>query len=184
MHTPTESEFQSFLFILNIHKHLVKNLGELFTGKDYSAHDNSKLEEPEKTPYTLRFIRKLNKEENPQWEEGKQHHFATNDHHVEYWKYYAKSEMPEDRLLEAIIDMMAAKFQYNLCPEVEDYVRIGEFDIDYEKLEGKLKEFLKKPEMYFFKDRYLSEYDEKQKMFINSKLSEFQKSYNKDHIEL
>ena len=92
--------------------------------------------------------------------------------------------MPEERLLEAIVDMMAAKFQYALCPEVEDYVRMNEFDIDYDKLKEKIDTFLTKPEMYFFKDAFLSEYSDEQKSFINSKLNEYNKAFNDMHKEL
>lgn len=180
---PTNDELQEFTYILNIHKHLVKYLGELFNGADYSLHDNSKFSEPELIPYTLRFIRKLKGDQNPKWKEAKNHHFQNNDHHIEYWKYHNK-DMPMDRLSEAVVDMMAAKFQYQLHPEIVEIVRIDGYTIDYEKLVEGLREYLKKPEMYFFLDTFLDEYNEDQKRIIAAKLKEFNVKFNGDRSEL
>jgi len=183
MAPPTDAEYEEFRYILKIHKSLVVYLGKIFHDKDYSTHDYSKLSEPELTPYTLRFIRGFDAE-NPGWEEAKKHHFSTNDHHIEYWKYYAKKEMPDERLSEAVIDMMAAKFQYNLCKEVVDYVRVNKYEVEATKLVEKVTEFLRKPEMYFFLDKYLSEYSDEQKKVINIKLQDYKNKFSKLHEEL
>ena len=183
MALPTNQEYDEFRYILNIHKSLVSYLGKIFNAKDYSTHDFSKLSEPELTPYTVRFIRGFDVE-NPGWKEAKEHHFSNNDHHIEYWKYYAKKEMPDERLSEAVIDMMAAKFQYNLCKEVVNYVRVNQFEVDNVKLIEKVNEFLRKPEMYFFLDKYLSEYSDEQKKVINSKLQDYKKKFSNLHEEL
>ena len=181
---PTPEEYNEFLYITKMHKYLVKYLGALLNDADYTSHDNSKLQEPELTPYTLRFVKKLSSTENPGWKGAKEHHFSINDHHIEHWKYYAHSEMPIDRLLEAVIDMMAANFQYNLCKEVTEIARKNKTEFDEEKLLSKLNEFLMKPVMFSFEDRFLSEYSDEQKGMINEILAGFKHKYQKLQKEL
>lgn len=174
---PTPEELEEFRYITTIHKHLVKYLGELFNGADYTDHDNSKFRDPEITPYTLRFIRMLRGDQNPKWEEAKLHHFHNNNHHIEYWKHHQKP-MPMERLVEAVVDMMAAKFQYQLNPGIVEEVRIDRYTINHGKLIEHMREYLRKPEMYVFLDRFLTEYDEDQKRIINQKLNEFKRKFN------
>ena len=183
--TPTPEEYNEFLYITKMHKYLVKYLGALFNNADYTSHDDSKLQEPELTPYTLRFVKKLTNTENPGWKSAKKHHFSINDHHIEYWKYHAHSEMPLDRLSEAVIDMMAANFQYNHCKEVTEIARkSSKTEFDEKVLESKLHEFLMKPVMFSFEDRFLSEYSDKQKVVIREMLAGFKLKYQKPQKEL
>ena len=182
--SPTPEEYNEFVYITKMHKYLVKYLGAMFNDADYSKHDDSKFQEPELTPYTLRFVGKLKHAENPGWKDAKEHHFSINDHHIEYWKYYANSEMPLHRLQEAVVDMMAANFQYNLCKEVTEITRINETEFDAEKLKAKLHKFLIKPVMYSFQDQFLSEYSEEQKRTITEMLNNFKVRYHHLHKEL
>ena len=174
---PTQLEYDEFTYITKMHKYLVKYLGKIFNNSDYTSHDDSKFLEPELTPYTLQFVSKVKRVENPRWKEAKEHHFSTNNHHIEFWKYYAKEEMPLERLAEAVVDMMAANFQYNLCREVTEIARINQNEFDVEKLTLTLHEFLAKPDMYTFQDRFLSEYSETQKQKINEMLQNFQHKF-------
>ena len=174
---PTDGDINEFKYILSIHKWLVKYLGNKLAQTDYTDHDDSKLTDAELIPYTLKFICKLKNEDNPGWKDSKEHHFFTNKHHGEYWRHIDQ-DMPKEYLLEATIDMMAAKFQYALRPDIVELVRVDKYKFDEELLKKNVDDCLRENgDFYFFKDRYIEIYTPDEKNIIRENLLEFKNSH-------
>lgn len=173
MAKPTEDELKEFFFITKIHKNLVAHLGRIFNDADYQTHDDSKFQAPEVEPYALKFARMLSNDENPAWKAAVEHHYYNNDHHVQYWRH-KKQNMPEKNMKEAIIDMMAAKFQYQLNRDIVEKVRVNEYKIDESILIGSLEEYLLKDDLYYFDEKFLTPYTDDEKDFIKKQLKIYQ----------
>ena len=169
---PTEAELKEFKFITKVHILLVQHMGQIINEKAYSDHDLSKFELEEIEPYALKFIRHLSNEENPGWHAAVTHHYHNNKHHAQYWSHHNK-EMPMEYIKEAVIDMICAKLQYQLCPEIEEEVRIDEYEVDENKLVVFLNEKLKDEELYSFNPRYLEPYTDDDKLTISEILSHY-----------
>lgn len=48
---------------------------------NFIAHDLSKFSSAELEPYTLKFVKKAEDSENPQWKTALEHHYRNNPHH-------------------------------------------------------------------------------------------------------
>lgn len=101
---------------------MTKNAPEIFKSpeeretvrKQVSIHDNSKWGEAEFKPYAEHFYGKnRNKDDDPDFEKAKQHHFSVNKHHYEYWLKQGKTEMPRKYIIEMLCDWWSFSINKN-----------------------------------------------------------------------
>ncbi|MDR2412824.1 MAG: DUF5662 family protein [Rickettsiales bacterium] len=126
---PSQKQIDYFNARTKAHIETVIFFGK-FLDRDFTGHDESKLTEPELTPYIWLTEEKagraiLTLEQKEQVRAAVAHHYAANPHHPEFYKNIA--DMPMTALAEAVCDWAAMQYEIHALGFQTKYPSLSDF---------------------------------------------------------